>query len=515
MQTNLAFRLERSARETPDRAALIIRRGAIWEPFTFQYIHQLSDEIAGGFSAFGLRAGMRAGFMVPPGIEFFALALALLKAQIIPVLVDPALGQRVIARCLSDAAPEAYFGSAITNALRIFSGWGGDLIHIPITTGDVGGIQLREIRQLSNHTPVGPKLSGESEAAVIYTSGSTGPPKGAVFSHTNLATQIELLRREFKLGPDEIDLPAFPLFALIDCLLGITAVIPDITFPAPARSDPQKIMDAVQEFQVTTIFASPVELDRLAQFAVPKGLRLQSLRRVITAGAPAPVRVLEEFSKVLSETAELFGIYGATESLPISIASGRNLISQTRLRTEKGYGVYVGKPVKGTKVRVIALRDASISKWTESLELAPNTVGEITISGPAVSAGYVGPEIVNRRSKIKKGSEVMHRTGDLGFLDDRGHLWYCGRISQKVKTRYGLFFTEQIEGIFNAHPLVYRTALVGVDREPVLWVQLIRPAPARARLAISRELEDLARKHSKASKINREELARLAAKRLA
>jgi acyl-CoA synthetase (AMP-forming)/AMP-acid ligase II len=62
--------------------------------------------------------------------------------------------------------------------------------------------------------------------------------------------------------------------------------------------------------------------------------------------------------------------------------------------------------------------------------------------------------------------------GDLGYFDERGRLWYCGRKSHRVETRHGTFFTEQIEGIFNAHPLVYRAALVGVDSEPILWIEL-------------------------------------------
>ena len=62
--------------------------------------------------------------------------------------------------------------------------------------------------------------------------------------------------------------------------------------------------------------------------------------------------------------------------------------------------------------------------------------------------------------------------GDVGYFDEQGRLWYCGRKSHRVITNDDVLFTEQIEGIFNAHPLVYRTALVGVNKEPVLWIEL-------------------------------------------
>jgi olefin beta-lactone synthetase len=63
---------------------------------------------------------------------------------------------------------------------------------------------------------------------------------------------------------------------------------------------------------------------------------------------------------------------------------------------------------------------------------------------------------------------------DVGYFDDEGRLWYCGRKSHRVITQDDVMFTEQIENIFNAHPLVFRTALVGVNGKPILWVELER-----------------------------------------
>ncbi len=124
--------------------------------------------------------------------------------------------------------------------------------------------------------------------------------------------------------------------------------------------------------------------------------------------------------------------------------------------------------------------------------------------------------------------------GDLGAFDELGRLWYCGRKSQRVETPNGTLFTEQIEGIFNAHPQVYRTALVGVNNEPVLWVQPKGSLRSSDRARITNELLALGAKHPQAariktflflsqfptdvrhnSKIIREKLTFLAQKRLA
>mgnify|MGYP001551233118 CR=1 FL=1 len=63
-----------------------------------------------------------------------------------------------------------------------------------------------------------------------------------------------------------------------------------------------------------------------------------------------------------------------------------------------------------------------------------------------------------------EAGEVWHRMGDVGWLDDEGRLWFCGRKSERVITEQGVLFTECVEGIVNAVPGVYRSALVGVSQ---------------------------------------------------
>lgn len=165
--------------------------------------------------------------------------------------------------------------------------------------------------------------------------------------------------------------------------------------------------------------------------------------------------------------------------------------------------------------------------------LPRNQVGEITVKGAAVTREYIARDEANRLSKILDGGEVVHRMGDVGYFDEDGRLWYCGRKSHRVETSHGSFFTEQIEGIFNLHPSVYRTALVGVEGEPVLWVELEPRARQADRKKIIRELTALGQDHPQAahirtflflrrfptdvrhnSKILRERLARMAKDRL-
>ena len=69
-------------------------------------------------------------------------------------------------------------------------------------------------------------------------------------------------------------------------------------------------------------------------------------------------------------------------------------------------------------------------------------------------------------AKIREGDLVWHRMGDVGYIDEEGRLWFCGRKSHRVETENGRMFSIPCEAIFNNHPRVFRSALVGVGAKP-------------------------------------------------
>jgi acyl-coenzyme A synthetase/AMP-(fatty) acid ligase len=85
--------------------------------------------------------------------------------------------------------------------------------------------------------------------------------------------------------------------------------------------------------------------------------------------------------------------------------------------------------------------------------------------------------------------------GDLGFFDEKGRLWFCGRKSQRVITESETLFTIPCEGIFNTHPDVYRTALTGVNMggsiQPVLCVELEEDSKGADKEKVKDELLEL------------------------
>jgi acyl-CoA synthetase (AMP-forming)/AMP-acid ligase II len=270
-----------------------------------------------------------------------------------------------------------------------------------------------------------------------------------------------------------VDLCTFPLFALFAPTLGMTAVVPDMDATRPARVNPAHIAGPIRKFGVTDMFGSPALLRRVADGGLAPG-SLPSLRRVISAGAPVPADVLERFTQLLAPGTQVFTPYGATEAMPVCSIGSDAILGETRQRTAEGAGVCVGSPVAGMVVRIIRISDAPVESWSDDLLLPPGQIGEIVVQGPVASRSYYNRPEATALAKIADPTSggFFHRMGDLGYFDDCGRLWFCGRKSHRVVSAKGTLFTIPVEGVFNTHPKVLRTALVGVGpmgkQEPVL-----------------------------------------------
>ncbi len=514
---NVAAHLPEMARLQPDTPAIFIplsngQQPTQYDQYTFAELDQESSRMAHALESIGIRRGVRTVLMVPPGFEFFALTFALFKVGAVPVLVDPGMGVKNLKVCLGEAQPQAFIGIPKAHLARVLLGWGKPTIKTLLTVGRRffwGGSTLEKIltRVPNDQQFETAETSDNETAAILFTSGSTGVPKGAVYSHGNFSAQVELLRQVYDIRPGEIDLPTFPLFALFAPALGMTSVVPEMDFTRPADVDAAKIIAAIEKFQITTMFGSPALINRVGRYGEAQGIKLPSLKRAISAGAPVPAAVLERFTKMLSAEAQVFTPYGATEALPVCSIGSTEILSETCHATDQGRGVCVGKPVPGIDLEIIDISDEPIANWDASLTVADGEIGEIVVKGPQVTQSYFNRSQSTALGKIADSVHggFYHRMGDLGYLDEQGRVWFCGRKAHRVVTAEETLFTIPCEAIFNTHRDVFRTALVGIgdpgQQRPALCVELEKGADTSNLTKVHQELLAIAADHEVARNI--------------
>ncbi|HRN60042.1 MAG TPA: fatty acid CoA ligase family protein [Chiayiivirga sp.] len=482
---------------------------------SWRTLEERSSAIAAALARAGIVRGTRAALMVRPSPELFLLMFAMFKAGVVPVLIDPGINRRALKQCLDEAAPTAFIGIPLAHAARVVLGWARRSCRINLTVGRRwfwGGHTLDGlIAQSAGEDFTLADTAPDEIAAILFTSGSTGMPKGVVYRHRHFVAQVEMLGQMLGIEPGGVDLPTFPPFALFDPALGITSVIPAMDPTRPAQADPRKLIDAIRRFGVTQMFGSPALLDTLSRYGEAHGVRLATLRRVMSAGAPVPPAVVARMAAMLPEDANIWTPYGATECLPVALIEGRELRA-TRAATEAGAGTCVGRPVAPNDVRIIRIVDEPIAQWRDELLAAPGDVGEIVVAGPTATDEYFNRPEATAQAKIREtladgSSRILHRMGDLGWIDEGGRLWFCGRKSQRVEAADGPLYTEQVEPVFNTHTAVRRSALVGVGEKgaqmPVLCVELEPGTAEAARERIEAELLNLGQRHPHTARVQR------------
>jgi acyl-CoA synthetase (AMP-forming)/AMP-acid ligase II len=481
--------------------------------------------------------------MLTPGLDFFAMFFALFKAGAVPVLIDPGIGMKPLKQCLSEAAPKAFIGVTRAHFARKILGWAKESCELLVTAGPrlgLGGISLKKLREMGDleQGDIMHDAKPDDMAAILFTSGSTGAPKGVVYRHRHFNAQVDMLRKAFDIKPGEVSLPTFPPFALFDPALGMTTVVPDMDPTRPAEADPEKLIHAIDGFRVTNIFGSPALLDTLSRYCVEHGIRLESVTRVISAGAAVPVSTVRRMQKSVYRDAEIHTPYGATECLPVSSISASQMDDKLIDRIESGDGVCVGRPIEPNRIRIIKISEMAFDDLSETTEMPFGMPGEIVVCGPSCTDSYWQRDTDTQLAKVTDGEgNTWHRMGDVGIMDGLGRLWYCGRVSQRVETGQETLYADQCEAIFNQHPDLARSAVVGVGAKgrqvPVLCIEVNGKLSPVDRERVHFDLLQLAQAHAITksirtvlfhpgfpvdirhnSKIGREELAEWAAKQM-
>lgn len=545
---NIARHLPLMAARQPDHPAIKVPRGRTGDgridylTLSFRELDAEVDAWAARLQAKGVRRGDRVLVMVRQGLPLIAAAFALFKLGAVPVIIDPGMGRESFLRCVARSRPRVLLGIPLAQFLSYVKRAAFASIEVRVwvsgsPTARLGGTESSAAKATIVQS------AANDLAAILFTSGSTGAPKGVCYEHGMFEAQVRLVRATYGIEPGEVDLPMLPIFALFNPALGMTTIVPEIDPSKPATVDPAKIVQAIEQEKVTNSFGSPTLWRKIAAHCRETNTTLPTMKRVLMAGAPVPPALFADVQALLPN-GTAHSPYGATEALPLCSITAAEVGAETAGETARGRGTCVGRPVPEIEVRIIAITDAPLATLAEARELPPGEIGEIIVRGPVVTKLYDALPEATAAAKIAAASEqasgnkdqeggsgsgaakaldtgdlspaasdapsapVWHRMGDAGFLDEQGRLWFVGRKAERVETRQGLLFPDQVEPIFNAHPDVRRTALVGLGERPhqraAIVAEPLAPevvATPSLRRKLVRELRALAVQHPHTDRI--------------
>jgi acyl-CoA synthetase (AMP-forming)/AMP-acid ligase II/pimeloyl-ACP methyl ester carboxylesterase len=486
---------------------------------TYGELAKLVNQYQRGLADAGLAPGDRVLMLVVPGADFLALSVAIAGRGATPVFVDPGIGLARLSQCIADAAPHAFIGSPKAHLLRHTKPSLFQRVKFYVTAAEWAfsrGKSLGHFKRFAN-APLSPiplpvaqhdgPLKAHNAALIAFTSGATGVPKGVVFTNEMLAAELNLIRDVLGQQVGGRDLTLLPIFSLFNVALGVTSVFPSMPVGKPLALDPAQVVKLVHDLSIDSSFGSPTLWNKIAEYAFRSGTTLPTVRRVFMAGAAVPAATISRVKGVLPQ-AVVSTPYGATESLPVTYIDAQELATAQRKKALTGeQGTLVGRAVPGIRIAIIKSSLDAIATIEEAQMVPVGEIGEIIVAGGNVSPEYFHRDDANRIGKIRDGASFWHRMGDLGYLDDAGNLYYCGRKSHSVYTGERAFHSVPVEEIFNQLPKVRRTALVAINagREPALVVEPLPefwPDNTAREEAFRAELKALAQKSPLTSSIS-------------
>jgi acyl-CoA synthetase (AMP-forming)/AMP-acid ligase II len=443
--------LKGNAGDFPDREGLVspLYRTGQWVRHTWKEIDQITDQLAIGLAALGLKKGQKLAFMHRNSAECYYAYLSIHKIGAMFVPINVRLVAREVEYIVGHSdADFIMFGSDFIPLLDQIRGKIRNLkgcVCIEKEGESIPSWAVPFTRLLKSHgTPIAIAINPEDEADLIYTSGTTGRPKGVVLNQANKLAcgRMEgaawgIRRQRYKWPRLQNSFPFFTSTGVSSVMMpwlyyGFTVIL-EPTF------DVIQTLETIQRERSTIYFAAPSMLIFILDHPRLKEFNTSSIRSVIYGGSAMP----EEVIRRLFETwpgVKVYNAYGLTEG-----GTGGICLDAADAMTKHGS---IGLPwPPDQEARILDDRDQ---------DMGVREVGEIVIRGPNVMREYYkDPE--STREVLRKG--WLH-TGDLGYYDEDGYFYYTDRKKDMI-VRGGLkVYPLEVENVLYEHHAVKQCAVV-------------------------------------------------------
>src|SRR5215210_4285711 len=386
------------------------------------------------------RAGLRSGdcivMVLPNGLEFLVVLLALARAGLIAAPLNPSYKTDELRIFLEDIQPGAII-VARSNPAVSEAAAGRSLPIWQSFVEPSGAVRLKGVPELSRSIAGNP--TGDDFALLLHTSGTTSRPKGVPLTHTNVLRSTLNIASHYALTSADRSLVVMPLFhghgligaALATLASGGTAIV-------PPRFSASQFWDLFRRHGATWFTAVPTIHEVLLERADKDGAPDHGARFIRSCSAALAPAVLANLEKRFG--APVLEAYGLTEAAH-QVASNP-LPPRPRKPGTVGFSTGV---------------EIAIMDHTSGL-LPSNHAGEVVVRGLDVMRGY-------RNDPVATAATFMNgwlRTGDAGVLDDDGYLSLTGRIKELINRGGEKIAPSEIDDVLLEHPAVAEAAAFGV-----------------------------------------------------
>ncbi|RKT99071.1 hypothetical protein C7H84_33445 [Burkholderia sp. Nafp2/4-1b] len=302
------------------------------------------------------------------------------------------------------------------------------------------------------------RFPSDDLAYILHTSGSTGEPKGIMLSHRNATTFVDWMSAEFQItesdrvmsrAPLKFDLSVFDIFNTLS--VGATLICYDWNSEREGDVKHTEYVRLLEREHATILYTTPSTLITLRE----KGNLFSSsnhLRTIMYAGEPFPVAKLAEIMLAAPNT-KVANIYGPTET---------NIVTYHWVTHDdlKNNVIPLGRTVDDTEIIVVS-EDGK-------RECEPNEIGELWCRGGTVTPGYLNrPDLTSScqaDSPFHPYPAKYWKTGDYGYRDEHGLLYYRGRKDHMYKVNGYRVETGEIEEALAKVPSFYESCITIEDR---------------------------------------------------
>ena len=466
--------LEESAKKYPDSPCTILKGAVI----TYREMNEITDRLAAGIAALGVKKGDRVGICMPNTPQFVIAFFSILKAGGVIVSINPLYSPREIIHQVNDAGIETVFVmSNYYNLLKeaqpntkikkiIVSNLKEYLppilaILFGLTMEKKGGFRVELAPEdiwfkelIARHRPdERPKLDiGPEDVAIFqYSGGTTGISKGAVALHRNLvanALQCRYWTTDVVDGEETVlmALPLFHVFGMVaGMLFGIHSGASLVMIPDPR--DTKDILTSIQKYKASIFPGVPAMYNAINNRpeVIEGKYNLSTIKSCISGSAPLMRETKERFEALTG--GKLVEGYGLSEA-------------PTATHCNPLYGDIrsgsIGLPMSDVDCRIISLEDGITP-------LKPGEIGELCIKGPQVMKGYhnMPTETANTLRKLKDGKTWLF-TGDIARVDEDGYFYIVDRKKEVIKPGGFQVWPREVEEVLAAHPKILEAGVAGI-----------------------------------------------------